>query len=73
MIKNLIIIFLICIIGSLLIAKPNNIEILKRAFFTTKDFVLKGTGNADDFFSGKKTLTEDSFFKEETEDSTKAK
>lgn len=33
----------------------------------------KGTGNAVDFFSGKKTLTEDSFFKEETEDSTKGK
>ena len=64
MIKNLIIIFLICIIGSLLIAKPNNIKILKSALFTTKDFIAKGAGNVAEFFSGKETLTEDSFFKD---------
>ena len=73
MIKNLIIIFLFYIIGSLLIAKPNNIEILKSSLFTTKDFIAKGAGNAVEFFTGKETLTEDSFFKEETEDNSEAK
>ena len=73
MIKNIIIIFLFYIIGSLLIAKPNNIEILKSALFTTKDFIAKGAGNAVEIFTGKETLTEDSFFKEETEDNSEAK
>ena len=39
MIKNLSIIFMIYIIGSLLIAKPDNIEILKKSIFSTKELV----------------------------------
>ena len=39
MIKNLLIIFMIYIIGSLLIAKPDNIELLKQSIFSTKELV----------------------------------
>lgn len=39
MIKNLLIIFMIYIIGSLLIAKPDNIEILKKSIFSTKELI----------------------------------
>jgi len=39
MIKNLLIIFMIYIVGSLLIAKPDNIEILKKSIFSTKELV----------------------------------
>ena len=83
MIKNLIIIFLIYIIGSLVIGKPDNVEILKNTLSATKEYFSKGVGNvenklkeadpeesiaghANDFFSEKKTLTEDSFFKEDS-------
>ena len=39
MIKNLLIIFMIYISGSLLIAKPDNIEILKKPIFSTKELI----------------------------------
>jgi len=39
MIKNLLIIFMIYIIGSLLIAKPDNMELLKQSIFSTKELV----------------------------------
>ena len=39
MIKNILIIFMIYIIGSLLIAKPDNIEILKKSIFSTKELI----------------------------------
>ena len=39
MIKNLLIVFLVYIVGSLLIAKPENIEILKKSIFSTKELI----------------------------------
>ena len=39
MIKILLIIFMIYIIGSLLIAKPDNMEILKQSIFSTKELI----------------------------------
>ena len=42
MIKNILIIFLIYIISSLLIANPNNIEIFNRTFLKTKKLVETG-------------------------------
>ena len=39
MIKNVLIIFMVYIIGSLLIAKPDNIEILKKSIFSTKELI----------------------------------
>tara|TARA_Y100000294_G_scaffold108528_1_gene100655 strand:+ start:824 stop:1042 length:219 start_codon:yes stop_codon:yes gene_type:complete len=42
MIKNILIIFMIYIIGSLLIAKPDNMEILKQSIFSTKEFIENG-------------------------------
>ena len=42
MIKNLLIIFMIYIIGSLLIAKPDNMEILKQSIFSTKELIENG-------------------------------
>ena len=39
MIKNLLIIFMIYIVGSLLIAKPDNMEILKQSIFSTKELI----------------------------------
>ena len=42
MIKNILIIFMIYIIGSLLIAKPDNMEILKRSIFSTKELIENG-------------------------------
>lgn len=39
MIKNLLIIAMIYIVGSLLIAKPENIEILKKSIFSTKELI----------------------------------
>lgn len=50
MIKNLIIIFLVYMIGSLLIAKPDNIEILKSALFTTKEFIGEGVDYLENNF-----------------------
>ncbi|MCH2391516.1 MAG: hypothetical protein MK238_03175, partial [Nitrospinales bacterium] len=42
MIKNLLIIFMIYIIGSLLIAKPDNMEVLKQSIFSTKELIENG-------------------------------
>ena len=42
MIKNLLIIFMIYIVGSLLIAKPDNMEILKQSIFSTKELIENG-------------------------------
>ena len=42
MIKNLLIIFMIYIVGSLLIAKPDNMEILKQSIFSTKEMIENG-------------------------------
>ena len=42
MIKNLLIIFMIYIISSLLIAKPDNMEILKQSIFSTKELIENG-------------------------------
>ena len=42
MIKNLLIIFMIYIIASLLIAKPDNMEILKQSIFSTKELIENG-------------------------------
>ena len=42
MIKNILIIFMIYIIDSLLIAKPHNMEILKQSLFSTKEFIENG-------------------------------
>ncbi len=42
MIKNILIVFMIYIIGSLLIAKPDNIEILKQSIFSTKELIENG-------------------------------
>jgi hypothetical protein len=45
MIKNILIIFMIYIIGSLLIAKPDNMEVLKQSIFSTKEFIGNGYNN----------------------------
>ena len=42
MIKSILIIFMIYIIGSLLIAKPDNMEILKQSIFSTKELIENG-------------------------------
>jgi len=42
MIKNLLIIFMIYIIASLLITKPDNMEILKQSIFSTKELIENG-------------------------------
>ena len=42
MIKNILIVFMIYIIGSLLIAKPDNMEVLKQSIFLTKELIENG-------------------------------
>ncbi len=42
MIKNLIILFLICIIGVLLFASSSNVDLLKQKAVEAKEFILKG-------------------------------
>ena len=42
MIKNILIVFMIYIIGSLLIAKPDNMEVLKQSIFSTKELIENG-------------------------------
>ena len=42
MIKNLIILFLICIIGVLLFASSSNVDLLKQKAVEVKEFILKG-------------------------------
>jgi hypothetical protein len=46
-IKSLIIIFLIYIIGSLVIGKPDNVEILKNTLSATKEYFSKGVDNVE--------------------------
>ena len=43
MIKNLIILFLICIIGVLLFASSSNVDLLKQKAVEAKEFIWKGT------------------------------
>ena len=43
MIKNLIILFLIYIIGVLLFASSSNVDLLKQKAVEAKEFILKGT------------------------------
>ena len=43
MIKNLIILFLICIIGVLLFASSSNVDLLKQKAVEVKEFIWKGT------------------------------
>ena len=47
MIKNILIIFMIYIIGSLLIAKPDNMEILKQSIFSTKELLVESIKNIE--------------------------
>ena len=42
MIKNLIILFLICIIGVLLFASSSNVDLLKQKAVEVKEFIWKG-------------------------------
>ena len=58
MIKNLLIIFMIYIIGSLLIAKPDNMEILKQSIFSTKEFIENGYDHYIENNSQKTNLNE---------------
>ncbi len=55
MIKNLIIVFLIYIVGSLLITKPDNIEILKNLLLTTKEFI---TSNYNYYIENNSQITD---------------
>ena len=43
MIKNLIILFLICIIGVLLFTSSSNVDLLKQKAVEAKEFILKGS------------------------------
>ena len=52
MIKNILIIFLIYIISSLLIANPNNIEIFNRTFLKTKKLVETGYDHIENKLKG---------------------
>ena len=56
MIKNILIIFMIYVIGSLLIAKPDNIEILKHSIFSTKELIENGYRDHVEKKSQKKNL-----------------
>ena len=58
MIKNLIILFLIYIIGVLLFASSSNVDLLKQKAVEAKEFILKGT-------TWFKTQAEESYPKEE--------
>ena len=67
MIKNLIILFLIYIIGVLLFASSSNVDLLKQKAVEAKEFIRKGVNYIDDAvdnLTGKETLTEDSFLKD---------
>ena len=50
MIKNFLIIFMIYIIGSLLIAKPDNMEVLKQSIFSTKELLGESIKNIESKF-----------------------
>ena len=58
MIKNLLIIFMIYIIGSLLIAKPDNMEVLKQSIFLTKELIENGYNHYIENNSQKTNLEE---------------
>jgi len=58
MIKNILIIFMIYIIGSLLIAKPDNMEVLKQSIFLTKELIENGYNHYIENNSQKTNLEE---------------
>ena len=58
MIKNILIVFMIYIIGSLLIAKPDNMEVLKQSIFLTKELIENGYNHYIENNSQKTNLEE---------------
>ena len=68
MIKNLIIIILIYIVGSLLLASSSNVDLLKKEVAGVKEFIQKGVDYVYDKLVVKDESIEDAFVDDKYKD-----